>query len=282
MPGGDLISGVDAPVSYASELLDSMYEVYTGSDGQQHKTRVATASMEFVVKATDGKVVTIKFDKNFTKKHLFTYTKKDITSGKSIMNMSIDEVKELPTLHKQANDAKLLKQAKHRTGEEQRLQCKHCDHEEKRHKTGSGNPAAQCKDKAPDGVTPCPCTTTNPFEAQDAVALYEKNRSARNKPTANPLAGATTAKTTYIIMNEIPRTKFENTVADAILAQPTWDPGGEHIDWDFNKPGCVITVDTTQPSSSGAKAKGATVSVKDITTDALRPTYQVYHFNGTL
>ncbi len=281
MSVGPLIPGLPEPETNASELLRNMYEEYTGADGQKHKTRVTTANMEFVVRATGGKVITIKFDKNFTKKHLFTYTKKDPTGGKQILDMTEDEFKALPALYASANQAKLLKQAGHRTTAEQRLLCKHCGHEEKKHQTGSGNPAPSCKDKLPSGAD-CTCTKTTPFEANDPVALYEKNRTAKGKPTVNPLAGATTSKTSYIIMNEIPRANFEKTVADAILAQASWDANGEHIDWDFNKPGCVITVDTTQAPAAWAKAKGAKVLVKNKTTDANRPTYEVFHFDGTL
>ena len=271
-----------APLSYANEIMASLYEEYVGTDGHKHKTRVATANSQWVVKATDGKVLTIKFDKNFVKKHIFTYTKKDITGGASIMDMSILDLQDLPNKAKNANDAKLLKQAKHRTNDEQRLLCKTCGHEEKRHKTGSGRPAPKCKDKAPDGITPCPCTVCNPFVSADPVAIYEKNRTAKGKPTTNPLAGATTNKTTYIIMNEIPKNKFENTVAHTILAE-TWTRGDKkHIDWNFNTPGCVITVEVDKAPNQWAKGKGATVSIEDVTNDPSAPTYVVYHFNAMI
>jgi hypothetical protein len=282
MPGPLVdVDAANPALVYAHEVLATQYETYMGTDGQQHKSRLASSSMELVVKATAGTVVTIKFDKNFAKKHLFTYTKKPVTNM-HLLDMTPEEFAALPGKAVAANEAKLLRQAKHRTPEEQRLLCKHCGHEESRHKTNSGNAAAQCKAKMPDGATQCPCTETNPFQAVDPVALYEKHRTAKGKPTANPLAGATTAKTTYIILNEIPRQKFENVVADSILAHNTWAANGEHIDWNFAIPGCVVTVDTSQPPAGWAKARGATVVVKNLTTDPGKPTYQVVHFHATI
>ena len=46
------------------------------SDALSGFSRSATASEEWSVHVTGGKIYKIKFDKNFAKKHLFTATKK--------------------------------------------------------------------------------------------------------------------------------------------------------------------------------------------------------------
>lgn len=246
----------------ASDWMSGFYEEYTGTDGQKHKTRVPTANMQWIVKATDNKNYYIKFTNNFAKKHLFTYTKKKIE----------------PKDQLEANNAKFLKQAKHRTVDEQGRLCKTCGHEEKRHKTGSGNPAA-CKEPKPSGPDgKCGCTNFQPDHR------YLEKRKAQHKPFENPLAGATTAKTTYIVMNEIPKDRFEKVLVDSITGAITdWAANTEkHLTWNFDKLGAVITVDISQQPKDWAKAKGVEIGVKNITSDQTKPTFEVFHLIGTV
>ena len=247
----------------ASEWLSGSYEEYTDSAGQKYKTRVPTASMEWVLKATDNKQYCIKFDKNFAKKHLFTYTKKPVK----------------PEDKEAANMVKMTKQAGHRTNEEQGRLCKHCGHGQKRHQTGSGAPVA-CKEPVP-GATPSNCGCMN-FENADST--YEVGRAAKNKPTSNPLAGATFRKSTYIVMNEIDKAKFEKVVVDSIqAAEAGWTKDQEKdLDWNFDKAGAVVNVDLDQLPADWVKAKGVKVGVKNITAAPDKPTFEVYHYVGTI
>lgn len=43
-----------------------------------------------------------------------------------------------------------------------------------------------------------------------------------------------------------------------------------------------VTVDTTKQPSDWAKGKGATVGMRNVTSDALKPTYVVFHFVSVL
>ena len=247
----------------ASEWLSGSYEEYTDSAGQKYKTRKATASMEWVLKATDNKLYCIKFDKNFAKKHLFTFTKKPVK----------------PEDMEAANVAKMTKQAGHRTDEEQGRLCKHCGHGQKRHETGSKAPVA-CKEPVLGKTPPtCGCMT---FENADNT--YEVGRAAKNKPTTNPLAGATCRKSTYIVMNEIDKAKFEKVVVDSIKGAETgWANGHEkNLDWNFDKVGAVVNVDLDKLPADWVKAKGIQVGVKNITVDPLTPIFEVFHYVGTI
>ena len=116
---------------------------------------------------------------------------------------------------------------------------------------------------------------------------------AHNKPTVNPLAGATTEKNSVIWLNKIDRASFENVIVDSIIAKEaglakagqTWDAGGEHVDWDFgavNK-GCVVYFEVGQSPDQWLQKQGVEVLIKQGTPVVVdNPVYVVVHMEKKL
>ncbi len=274
----------------ASELI--AYEKYTGADKAEHLSRVATANTSWSITATNKKVYAIKFDSNFVKKHLYTSTKKTdkvaakaeelfAAAGKPQGKTAADYRVQAQKL---LDEEKFKKQLGHRTQEEQ-LICGNCGHERKKHFTGSGGPlpvpGPKCKHPG------CTCTGWSEKTA------YADHRKAQNKPTHNPVAGATTEKNSVIWLNKIDKASFEKVIVESIVAKEaalaksgkTWDVGGEHVDWDFgaaNK-GCVIYFETGQTPDQWLQKQGVEVLVKQGTpVVADKPVYIVVHMEKKL
>jgi hypothetical protein len=271
----------------ASTLIE--YEKYLGPDKAEHLSRKATANTVWSIVATNKKVYAIKFDSNFAKKHLYTSTKKGdkvlaraqelyVAAG-SPKDKSAADFKD--AAQKELDQAKFQKQLGHRTQDEQMI-CANCGHEKKRHFTGSGGPLPPGpKCKHPGG-----CTCAGWVEKH----AYEDKRKGQNKPTENPVAGATTDKNTVIWLNKIDKTAFETVVVESIVARETdlakagkaWDSHGEHIDWDFgatNK-GCVVYFEVGQPMNLWQQRQGVEVVIKQgpaATVD--KPVYVVAHMD---
>lgn len=274
----------------ASELI--AYEKYIGADKAEHLSRVSTASTGWSIKATNNKLYAIKFDSNFVKKHLYTSTKKADTvaakAGELYAAAGKPQGKSAADFMEQArqllDQAKFKKQLGHRTQEEQQI-CGNCNHERKKHFTGSGGPlpvpGPKCKQPG------CTCTGWSEKTA------YADARKAKNKPTVNPLAGATTEKNSVIWLNKIDRVTFEKVIVDSIIAKEatlakaskTWDAGGEHIDWDFgaaNK-GCVVYFEVGQSPDQWLQKQGVEVLIKQGTPMVVNsPVYVVVHMEKKL
>jgi hypothetical protein len=269
----------------ASALIE--YEKYVGPDKVEHVSRKPTASMEWSIVATNKKVYAIKFDSNFAKKHLYTSAKKSdkvqakaqelyLAAGSPKGKSASDYMTEA---QKQLDQTKFQKQLGHRTQEEQ-LICGNCGHDRKKHFTGSGGalptPGPRCK------TTGCSCTGWLETHA------YEDKRKAQNKPTQNPVAGATTEKNSVIWLNKLDKTSFETVIVESIVERETklakdtktWDANGEHVDWDFgakNK-GCVVYFEVGQTMDQWQQRQGVEVVIKKgATTDVNRPLYVVVH-----
>lgn len=270
-----------------------LYETYLGTDGNSHRSRKANTYQEWVIQHKNATSYTIKFENNFSKKHLFTASKDVIevcNQARQLWDASSAMTRAywlawgywfsypppfLDQARRNADEAKLQRQALHRTPGEQ-LICATCNHEERRHKTGSG---AACLCKEGGTASPCNCS---PFVAKRP---YQEKRARQGKPTTNPLQGATTKVTTYILMDKIPQETFEEVVVDAIVKESSagWLSGvSKDLDWDFGArlSGCVVKVDTTQPASSWVELRGVKVGVRNDTTDPARPLYVVYHLSG--
>ena len=273
----------------AEELM--AYEEYSDGSGAKHQTRKATGQQEWFITAKNKKTYCVKFDKNFVKKHLYTSSKKQDEIQKLAQQLYVADgspkgktwMDYREKAQAQKDEAKFGKQLGHRSKDEQAV-CVTCGHPRDKHTTGSGAPTP-CKVEKSPGVK-CGCG--------HFVGQYEKKRTDENKPTINPLAGATTSKNTIIWLNKIPKSDFESTVSDAIIAKEnelakatkTWNTAdGEHIDWNFGNSnlGCVLDAEFGKPMDQWVKKSGAKVSIKALpTTDLTKPIFEVFHCLGSI
>jgi hypothetical protein len=296
-------------VEDAGKLL--AYRTYTHTpSGENRLTREATTNQEWVFQVAGGKKFTIKFDKNFVKKHLFTYSKKTAkvqelsyyiweASGKS-------EGKELENWLKAeqvALNQKMEKTVVHRA-EKMLCTCGHlmvlhtctsCTHPRVKHFTGGG---ASTPCKGGGTAAPCGCSLVEKCAGSggkacacagfsDTEGTYAGQRTASGKGD-NPLAGAPTAANTSLVLSLIPKADFEKVVVDSIKAIETdaftWATNAQHhLKWDFgpSRKGCVVQVDLAQSSDQWGKLQGVYVTAKKLT--ATSPTdlvYQVFHLES--
>lgn len=289
-------------------------EQYTDSTGVKRLTRVLEASVKWQISAKNAKTYIISFEKNFSKKHLYTSTKKNDkvqAEAKKLWDAASAEDKKkwwyqgwwysYPTelveqAQKTLDEAKFKKQLGHRSALEGDV-CTACGHPEKSHKTGS-NAWCNCKYAVLanlGGV--CGCAVAGAFVSRNP---YAETRIAQGKPTADPLAGARTTVNTVLLLNMIPVSKLKEVVSDAIIAKEaalklaakTWAQGNtgldvdcEHVDLDFGAAlkGCVLQVTANEAYDDWAEHQGVTVSVKNLhSADVTKPTYAIVHMNGTI
>lgn len=283
-------------MSNADELLK--WEEYKDPTGKVLGiSRQASASMEWLVTATNKKVYAIRFDNNFAKKHLYTSTKKkdkvDALAAELYVKDGSPKGKTkadyMAAAEEQLTQKKFIKQLGHRSGEEQGKTCLMCHHDWSKHFTGSGNPKASGKKC---DVVGCTCTGWNGAEG------YKQKRATQGKTDVNPLGGATTDKNTVIWMNKIPKATFEAIVVGAILAKEkeraaasppqAWGHGHtgkeadcEHLDLDFKIPGSVVFIEGSDPTQWKQLQK-VNVTVKNgKSADADRPRYSIVHMNAS-
>lgn len=295
-------------VEDAGKLLTYRTFTHTPS-GKERLTREATANQEWVFQASGGKKFTIKFANNFSKKHLFTYSKK--TANVGLLAYYIWEQSGKPEgkdtenwlkAEQVALNQKLEKTLEHRAektlctcGHMLALHvCKTCSHPRAKHLTGSGNPTA-CKELKGDG-SPCACTpldekcggaggtpcTCAGFSS--TVGAYATSRTASGKGD-NPLAGAGTEKNTSLVLSMIPKADFEKVVVDSIKAVETdafsWATNDDkELKWDFgaSRKGCIVQVDLSQSSDAWGKLQGVWVKAKKLSlATATDHVYQVFH-----
>ena len=172
------------------------------SDEMSGFSRAPMGSDEWSVHVTGGKTYKIKFDKNFSKKHLFTFTKKTdkitaAVAGKQTAGskLSVDDLTK--EAHEEALLAKMTKNVNNRANTST---CGHCGHDRKKHQTGSGNPV-DCKE--------CAVPKCTSFET-----TYGMQRQV--KGVDNGLAGAATQINTCIVLNIVPKGEFDKAVSEGI------------------------------------------------------------------
>lgn len=291
----------------SSSLIER--EPYTDSAGVKRLTRVPEASVEWQISAKNAKTYLISFDKNFSKKHLYTSTKKDDkvqAEAKKLWEAASQDERNAwwwqgwwwsyPTelveqAQKTLDEAKFKKQLGHRSALEGDV-CTACGHPEKSHKTGSGA-WCNCKFVMPTG-SQCGCTVGAGFASRNP---YAEKRTAQGKPTADPLAGARTNVNTIVLLNKIPLATLKNTISDAIIAKEaaltlagtTWAQGKvgldadcEHIRLDFGASlkGCVLQVKADQDYDDWDEFQGVEVAVKNLhSTDPKKPRYAIVHMH---
>jgi hypothetical protein len=290
------------------------YEKYDDTSGGKRLTRVPEAKLEWQISAKNSKVYIISFDNNFSKKHLYTSTKKHDkvqAEAKKLYDASSKEEKNrwwrqgwwwnYPTelvekAQKTLDEAKFKKQLGHRSPLEGDI-CTACGHPEKSHKTGSNN-WRDCKYPVPanpGGL--CGCAVQAGYTSRNP---YAEGRTAKGKPTADPLSGARTQINTAVVTDKIPAAKMKDVISDAIIAKEkelvadgkTWAQGHtgldvdcEHVDLNFGVAlkGCVLQVTAGQSYDEWVEKQGITVSVKNLhSVDPARPKYAIVHLSGAI
>lgn len=293
----------------SSSLIER--ETYTDSAGVKRLTRVPEASVEWQISAKNAKTYLISFDKNFSKKHLYTSTKKGDkvqAEAKKLWEAASTQERNAwwwqgwwwsyPTelveqAQKTLDEAKFKKQLGHRSALEGDI-CTACDHPEKSHKTGTGA-WCPCKFATSPGVL-CGCAVLAGFASHNP---YTEKRTGQGKATADPLAGARTTVNTVVLLNKIPLATLKDTISDAIIAKEaalavvgtTWAQGKvgldtdcEHIRLDFgaSRKGCVLKVKADQDYDHWDEFQGVEVAVKNLrSADLKKPRYAIVHMHTT-
>lgn len=203
----------------AAELLHYTEYDKPGPGGTSEKcwSRWASADENFNVGDAGGNRYLIRFDSNFSKKHLATFSKKEYATetekwlqpqqpgqqGKDEENWN--------RAQKQLLDNKILKTLGIRSGTADEAKCRRCGHPKKNNPDGTGHSnAGNCR--VPGCVT---CIG-------GYLSSYVESRRDENKPLINPYAGASASQSSCIVLNWIPKNEFELVVGNSIVAA---DPG---------------------------------------------------------
>jgi hypothetical protein len=288
---------VELKTGTGADLL-KFKEFHHVSANAERLTRVATADLEWLVKDWDGELYVVKFNANFSKKHLFTFSKsiektklkasqeaaKPGQAGKDAENWHNAEIELLK--------GKIVKNLDKRAVANM---C-NCGHPFNAHL--SPNPApppANVLGACTTCVAPTPCAA---FQTPYGLA-----RKYVGKPTHDPLAGATTTRNTCIILNWVPKSEFEEVVVKSIQAHEKpvgWTKGNalavpvagataasvtaatRVLKWDFG-PSRVGAIIVAQIHPGGVPApvfnnfKGCYVKAKKIATDMGKQTWEIFH-----
>jgi len=276
--------------STAADLLtyESFHHV---SRNMERLTRVATADQEWVVRDWDGEQYCIKFEKNFSKKHLFTFSKdiektkvqaateaaKPGQAGKDAENWHNAEIELLKSKIAKNVDKRAIS-----------VMCS-CTHAFNRHSL----PGPACN--------LCACAAF--------ATPYKLARKFVGKPTEDPLSGASTTRNSCIILNWVPKAEFEDVVVQSIQAQEKphgWakgqplavtaaPPGSpapvvaaatKTLRWDFGlaRRGAIILAVRTAagppPVYNYTNFQGCWVKAKKIGTSVGKQTWEVFHMES--
>lgn len=256
----------------ARDLVAHESYTVTGT-GASELTRKSCAHQEWVFGATTGgHEFMIRFDKNFFKKHLFTYSKKtDVVANRA---RELWEAAGKPPgrdleFWVQAETEKLFnKLTKSTSARSEAKMCRHCkkffnvhicsgcNHTMDLHINSHGN-RKNCAHVGCGCLIAHPVTFDCPTGGTQFVAStgdYANQRGAKGKPDANPLAGAQTHRNTCLILDRIPMTDFKTVLISALEALETpaftWPtdplvpvngpvppnyhgPAGKEVHWDF-------------------------------------------------
>jgi hypothetical protein len=286
------------------------YRQYTDiATGQQKYTRMATADMTWVIKKTNLITYKIQFDKNFSKKHLFTFSKKAERNAKDIADLmmsGLDFDEAWEKVEFGYLQAKITAVLGHRAIGDI---CGYCGHPFNKHKpvgrspAPGSTPACACIEIKSDRSL-CGCTT---FKSAYQIAREQKGKGD------NPLAGARTTKNSCIILGMVPRSEFEDVVIKSIQnaqphsvqphrAQPHPGPhrgpqrgrpnpapppptqpqvSDEYVlTWDFgqHRNGAIIIVESTAVGFKFRAYRGCKVMAKKLqTTEVDTEAWQIFH-----
>lgn len=291
--------GTHLSTGTAADLLayDTFHHVSRNVD---RLTRVSTASQDWIVKDWDGETYVIKFDKNFSKKHLFTFSKDTERTKLEAENQAArpgQAGKDLENWHNAEIELLKGKIAKNLDKRAVSTIC-NCGHPFNTHL--QANPAP------PPPNLPGFCNTCGAGTCAAFRTPYDLARTYVGKPTPDPLSGASTTRNTCIILNWVPKLEFEQIVVQSIQAfekphgwakgQPlgvTPAPPGalpavvnaatKTLTWDFGlgRDGAVILSNknaaVVPPTFTYLKYQGCKVKAKKIATEYGRQTWEVFH-----
>jgi len=276
----------------AADLLDYK-EFHHVSANAERLTRVATADQEWIVKDWDGEIYIIKFNANFSKKHLFTFAK-----DQEKVKTKASQIKaggSVGTDEQNWHDAEMeLLKNKIVKNLDKRAVANRCD---------CGhlfNAHLQVNPTPPPPNVPGACNTCGGTCAKFATP-YGIARTYVGKTTHDPLAGATTTRNTCIILNWVPKADFEQVVVQSIQAHEKpvgWAKGNalavpvagvtpvsvtaatRELRWDFG-PSRVGAVIVAHKPGGGVPTytnfQGCWVKAKKIGTDVGKQTWEIFH-----
>ena len=215
-------------------------------------SRVAVGSEEWSISDSGGVLYKIKFDNNFAKKHLFTYTKKKANT-EEIEKQVAEKVKagdkRTPEMiREEANEHYLMEKIKKNLNNRSvAATCTHCSHDRGAHYTKSGvNPAADgCKECLKAGKTKA--TSCKTFDTDYNI----KRKAKLGAGSFNPLAGAPTPVNGCIVMNKVPKGDFDKALVSGIKAGTAHGKPGQtlvKLDFGATRKGSVIKIDATDAS----------------------------------
>lgn len=198
----------------AASLLHYQKYTKTGTT-EECWTRFASANEEFNVVSSAGNTFLIKFDSNFSKKHLVTFSKKQWATEKEAWLQSQQpgqqgkEAENWKRAQDQLLKNKILKTLGIRSGKGAEAVCKRCGHPKANipDKTGHSSNTGNCQVPGCNGVT---CVG-------GYLSSYVESRRDEGKPDVDPYAGKSGQDSSCIVLNWIPLNEFTTVVGDSIV-----------------------------------------------------------------
>lgn len=265
----------------ATDLL--IYEYF---ENENRYERVTCADQEWIVQDWDGERYVIHFTNNFSKKHLYTFSKRthevQVAAYYEWLNGGSDPARNWEKAEHQRLHSKLETSSRNRIEPFDMSKCSGCGHSGMHHL--SYDSTARTGGACSAGTCTCP-----------HFYRYEDVRDAIGKAENNVLAGASTKKNSCIILNWVPKSEFESVVCQSIQAhekRPGWSrgdplalsPGDEVVlRWDFGvkRKGAVIFVDLRSTATDlFTQYQGCEVKARKTDTDWGVQTYEIFHWEG--
>ncbi|QNI32272.1 hypothetical protein H7849_25355 [Alloacidobacterium dinghuense] len=206
------------------------------SRNMERLTRVATADQQWIVRDWDGEVYCIKFEKNFSKKHLFTFSK-DVDRTKTQAQAEAAK----PGVRSDAENW--------HNAELELLKSKIAKNVDKR----AVSTMCSCGHRFNQHALPGPACTVGGCGCAAFATPYKLARKYVGKPTEDPLSGASTTRNSCIILNWVPKAEFEDVVVRSIQAHEK--PAG----WAKGQP---LAVTAAPPGSAAPAVAAATKALR--------------------
>ncbi len=278
------------------------YREYVDATGEHRLTRVATCDEKWVVSDWDGETYYVTFANNFSKKHLATFSKSRESNEVAAYYAWLESTRggtELAPHEAWERGEHHMAESKMQqtlTNRRPNVRCR-CGHRYNQHAhRGPGQPKGACS------VGGCGCARyTSPYaEARiNAGKALEDNAFAHdagptpNSANRNPLAGATTNRNTFILLNYVPRDTFKEVVVRSLQAvekPPGWSKGDPlakarhdeaELKWDFGPAhlGAVVQMQVAgnPPVFTMTKMRGCWVKARKTATDWGKQTWEIFH-----
>lgn len=263
----------------AADLL--IYEYFEGDDRHE---RVTCADQKWIVQDWDGERYEVRFANNFSKKHLYTFSKRthevQVAAYYEWLNGGSEPSKNWEKAEHQRLQNKLELSSRTRMKATDANRCSYCGH------TGANHLNYDATTRTGDDCSAAGCTCPHFYR-------YEDIRDAIGKTENNVLAGASTKKNSCIILNWVPKSEFENIVCQSIQAHEKpdgWSRGDPlalsvndevTLTWDFGvkRLGAVVFVDLRATATDlFRKYQGCKVKARKTATDWGVQTFEIFHW----